>query len=722
MCTELRQHIKSDAKTDEQIADAHHGILCIYGCRTHLISDRLFQHGCFSLAKQTAPQRGIHGRLAQPALGVQSSLLVHVKAVGDILERCDVACADHGRLEHRSDSLALGHPIGTVKGLTQRDQHICVKRVCRAGHGLGIVAIVGLRPVDKQPRQAFKQTALADEILRTIDKGLDSGRILVAERDVTRAADIFGNLTAQPQRPGGNAGHSLVIGLERGIYLGEKAMEHAVRRGQEEVFDKFTLHAGVGQHQGRRACRPERVAQPAAALALGTVHENVQRVEQQRLFGRGVQTVDIFIRAGEACSVLVGIGIVQHGKAVHGHRTRSAEIQLDVSCKGGLKRDKLGQACGHVQSCDNIMVIRNGAVGAEQLAVHQINDACALAADHQTDKAHAALTAVKGGEHALIPPQRQTLVTVFGAGTAKRGVHRSAAIGSRVLGQGVVCGGILLVEQRLDLFIGIDAARAKAHQIVKEGLLQRGHERLVQQIRGFVFHGCGRCKRALTNLPEVVLIVHAVNFGALTAVRDALGHGRTRGNAADLPILASRCTQHTILAGKLCDHHAILHGAVVGVAIIDGVLMTERHHLDGDVIDAGLQIPRHVDLVHATVAVRRTGRAVHDQLTVDVKSVKIACSQACNNAREHQLTVRTAIVGQIQRVIKAVLSHRLLLQNTCVFLLTVRIKYRPCGLKLYLIHHSTPFGCIPMGSLYHVPGSVSRIHLGGRTGFGGASP
>ena len=219
--------------------------------------------------------------------------------------------------------------------------------------------------------------------------------------------------------------------------------------------------------------------------------------------------------------MLIGICTVENGKAVYRHRSRAAEIQLDISCQGGLKRDKFTQTRRQVQSRDDIMIIRNTAVNVQKLAVHKVDDARALTADDKTDKAHAALPKVVERVHALIAPKCQALVTALGTNTAKGSFQRSATVRGGMLGQRVVIRVVDLIKQRRQTDCGIDTARAKAHEIIKEKLLQLNEEMTGNRyLRGIV--RVGGMRRDWTNeqMERIVTVLNEVEeeFDEITEI------------------------------------------------------------------------------------------------------------------------------------------------------------------------------------------------------------
>ena len=253
---------------------------------------------------------------------------------------------------------------------------------------------IGHRPVDEEPGQVLQKSALAHEVTATLDEGLDTGLMLVAKGNVTRAADELADLHHEPEGPGGDTRHVLVGGLQSGVDLGEEAVEHPVGGGQEEVLQILPLHTVVRQQKGGRPTRPQRVAEPAAPLALGAVHEDVQGVEQQSLLGRLVDTVDVVIRAEEGRPLLVGVGILQNGQVVYRHRTHSAEIYHHIPRQSRLHGDHLGQPRGNVETGHVAEMVGDRTVRVHDLGADNVDGACLLAGHRQTDEAHTALPAV----------------------------------------------------------------------------------------------------------------------------------------------------------------------------------------------------------------------------------------------------------------------------------------------------------------------------------------
>ena len=160
--------------------------------------------------------------------------------------------------------------------------------------------------------------------------------MLVAEGNVTRAANELAHLHHEPEAPGGQTRKARVAVLESGVDLGEEGVAHPVGGGQQEILQVLSFYPVVGEQEGSGATRPQGVAEPAAPLPLGTIHEDIQGVEQKGLLGRLVQTVDIVIRAKEGRPLLVGIGILQNGQIMYRHRAHTAEIHQHVPRQGRL--------------------------------------------------------------------------------------------------------------------------------------------------------------------------------------------------------------------------------------------------------------------------------------------------------------------------------------------------------------------------------------------------
>ena len=185
----------------------------------------------------------------------------------------------------------------------------------------------GGRPVYENPSRQPVQHSFGVLMTRELrgDFG-DPRRVPVDETAIARAAVELVQLQDQEHRPVGQVGP-----LPGGIHGRQVAVEMPCHRGREKVLQHRPLDPGVAKHEACRPRSPERIAQPAAALAPRRIQEHVNRVGPQGEPGCLVDPVELAIAAQKGPALEVGVlvpaqeHVVRQGSAV----LRGLDVKLD---------------------------------------------------------------------------------------------------------------------------------------------------------------------------------------------------------------------------------------------------------------------------------------------------------------------------------------------------------------------------------------------------------
>ena len=230
----------------------------------------------------------------------------------------------------------------------------------------------GGRPVYENPSRQPVQHSFGVLMTRELrgDFG-DPRRVPVDETAIARAAVELVQLQDQEHRPVGQVGP-----LPGGIHGRRVAVEMPCHRGREKVLQHRPLDPGVAKHEACRPRSPERVAQPAAALAPRRIQEHVNRVGPQGEPGCRVDPVELAIAAQKCPALEVGVLVPAQEHVVERERARPPHDHPEVAHAVRLEGLQAGSPVRAVQAhhaARRAPVRVDGAVIPDPVGVHQIH-------------------------------------------------------------------------------------------------------------------------------------------------------------------------------------------------------------------------------------------------------------------------------------------------------------------------------------------------------------